>query len=327
MKSSILRLLFLIFGLWIAGLAAAQRAAFVTVTPERSYGDPYTGDMVSNGIITPLDQDMNNFYIRNADGVIEILLEADAKIGLQTRVQRGGFESGEVICHVADQVHRFELPKVLYVRRNFQDATAVRAYLAKGFKPIFDGKLYVDPIPDHLPTEQEPWISGRFVRENGRFMDVKVGDHIYQIGTQGHDGQHRIMGLLERTDIQPFTQQAFVHGHMQGDVFHASEVALRLLEDPAGKDDPALPRYLFIGDSIAGNYDKALRAALKGRLNVYHPPTNCGPVRRGVQHIVQWLGAYYQPGMQWDVISFNFGHWDSNNTKEEYQGGLEAVVL
>jgi len=326
MQSSILRLLFLVCGVWIAGLAAAQRADFVTVTPERSYGDPYTGDMVSNGIITPLDQDMKNFYIRNADGVIEILLDADAKIGLQTRVQRGGFESGEVVCHVADQVHRFELPKVLYVRRNFQDATAVRAYLAKGFRPIFDGKLYVDPIPDHLPTEQEPWISGRFVRENGRFMDVKVGDDIYQIGTQGHDGQHRIMGLLKQADIQPFTQQAFVHGHMAGDVFHASEVALRLLEDPAGKDDPALPRYLFIGDSISGNYDKALRAALKGRLNVYHPPTNCGPVRKGVQNIVQWLGAYDQPGMQWDVISFNFGHWDSNNTKEEYQAGLEAVI-
>jgi hypothetical protein len=326
MQCSILRLLLLVHGVWLIGLATAQESHFVTVTAERSYGDPYTGDMISNGIITPIDQDMNNFYIRNADGVIEILLEADAKIGLQARVQTGGFESGEVVCKVAEQVHRFELPKVLYVRRNFQDATAVSDYLAKGSKPIFDGKLYAEPIPDHLPTEQEPWISGRFVRENGRFMDVKVGDDMYQIGTQGHDGQHRIMGLLKRTDIQPFTQQAFVHGHMEGDVFHASEVALRLLEDPAGKDDPALPRYLFIGDSISGNYDKALRAALKGRLNVYHPPTNCGPVRKGAQNIVQWLGAYDQPGMQWDVISFNFGHWDSRNTKKEYQAGLEAVI-
>ncbi len=326
MQCSILRLLFLVPGLWSTVLATAQESDFLTVVAERSYGDPYTGDLVSNGIITPLDQDMSNFYIRNADGVIEILLEADAKIGLQSRVQKGGFESGEVLCQVADQVRRFELPEVLYVRRNFQDAAAVRDYLAKGSKPIFDGKLYVDPVPDHLPTEQEPWISGRFVRENGRFMDVNVGDDIYQIGTQGHDGQHRIMGLLKRVDIQPFIQQAFVHGHMEGDVFHASEVALRLLEDPAVKDDPALPRYLFIGDSISGNYDKALRAALKGRLNVYHPPTNCGPVRKGVHNIVQWLGAYDQPGLQWDVISFNFGHWDSKNTQEEYQAGLETVI-
>ena len=178
MQCSILKVLFLIGVVWITGLATAQKPEFVTVTAERSYGDPYTGDMVSNGIITPIDQDWNNFYIRNADGVIEILLEADAKIGLQSRVQKGGFESGEVVCQVANQVHRFELPKVLYVRRNFQDAAAVRDYLAKGSKPIFDGKLYVDPIPDHLPTEQEPWISGRLVRENGRFMDVKVGDKV-----------------------------------------------------------------------------------------------------------------------------------------------------
>ena len=108
MQCSILRLLVLVHGAWISGLVTAQESDFVTVTPERSYGDPYTGDMVSNGIITPLDQDMNKFYIRNADGVIEVLLEADAKIGLQSRVQRGGFESGEVVCQVAGQVHRFE---------------------------------------------------------------------------------------------------------------------------------------------------------------------------------------------------------------------------
>jgi hypothetical protein len=326
MKSSILKTILVIHAMWVSSSAMSQESRFQTVVQERSYGDPYTGDMISNGVITPLDQDMHNFYIRNADGVIEVQLDADAMVGLQSRVQRGGFEAGEVVCQLGNVVREFDLPPVLYVRRNFRDAAAVRDYLAKGSKPIFDGKLYVDPVPDHVPTEKEPWVSGRFMRENGRFMDVKVGDEIYQIGTQGHDGQHRIMGLLKTADIQPFIQQAFVHGHMQGDVFHASEVALRLLENPEGKDDPALPRYLFIGDSISGNYDKALRAALKGQLNIYHPPTNCGPVRKGVRNIVQWLGAYDQPGRQWDVISFNFGHWDSKNTKEEYQADLETVI-
>ncbi|MDA7864975.1 SGNH/GDSL hydrolase family protein [bacterium] len=327
MKNSIFKTFFLIHAMWVSSSAMSQESRFSTVLQERSYGDPYTGDMVSNGVITPLDQDMKKFYIRNADGVIEVQLDADAMIGLQSRVQRGGFEAGEVVCQLGDVVRKFDLPPVLYVRRNFKDAAAVREYQAKGLKPIFDGKLYVDKVPDHLPTEKEPWISGRFMRENGRFMDVKVGDDIYQIGTQGHDGQHRIMGLLKPAEIQPFVQQAFVHGHMQGDVFHASEVVLRLLENPAGKDDPNLPRYLFIGDSISGNYDKALRVALKSRMNIYHPPTNCGPVRKGVQNVVQWLGAYDRPGRQWDVISFNFGHWDSKNTKEEYQADLEEVIL
>jgi hypothetical protein len=158
-------------------------------------------------------------------------------------------------------------------------------------------------------------------------MDVQIGDKVFQIGTQGHDGQHRIMGLLVQKDIQPFVQQAFVHGEMKGDVFHASEVCLRMLEDSKAKDDPGLGRYLFIGDSISGNYDKALRTALKGKLNIYHPPTNCGPVRKGVENIVQWLGAYDQPGLGWDVISFNFGQWDSGNTRTRYQEDLEKVIF
>jgi hypothetical protein len=67
------------------------RADYLTIKEERSYADPATGDWVTNGVITPLDQEMRNFYIRNADGAIEVLLEKDAQIGLQSRVQNGGF--------------------------------------------------------------------------------------------------------------------------------------------------------------------------------------------------------------------------------------------
>lgn len=326
MRRGILRFLILMTWLTPAVSLTAQEPTYQTVTEERSYADPPTGDQVSNGVITPLDQQMRNFYIRNSDGVIEVKLDDNAIIGLQSRVQRGGFESGKVECKVGHNIQHFDLPKKLYVRRNFKDADAVRAFIKKGAKPIFDGKLYVKPIPDHLPTEDEPWISGRFLKENGRFMDVQIGDKVYQIGTQGHDGQHRIMGLMTRADIRPFTQQAFVHGQLRDGVFHASEVGIRLLEDASGQDDPTLGRYLFIGDSISGNYDKALRAALKGQLNVYHPPTNCGAVRKGVANVVQWLGAFDQTGLEWDIISFNFGHWDSGSTKEAYQANLEKVI-
>jgi len=306
--------------------AFAQETQYSTVVPERSYADPLTGDFVSNGVITPLDQEMWNFYIRNGDGAIEVRLTDDALIGLQSRVQRGGFEARRVDFAVGSQEFSYELPKELYVKRTFKDAAAVRQYLDRGMKPIFDGKLYVQRIEDHLPTESEPWISGRFLKENGRFMDVRIGDRVLQIGTQGYDGQHRIMGLLTHKDIKPFVQQAFVHGQMKADVFHAHEVGIRMLEDASARDDPRLGRYLFIGDSISGNYDKALRAALKGKLNVYHPPTNCGPVRKGVANIAQWLGAYDQPGYEWDIISFNFGQWDSGNTRAKYQADLEKVI-
>ncbi len=303
-----------------------EEQAFSTVVEERSYADPPTGDLVSNGVITPLDQEMRNFYIRNADGAIEVRLDDNVRVGLQSRVQRGGFEARKVEFGVGEKQFSYDLPKDLYVKRTFKDAAAVQTWIDRGRKPIMDGKLYVEPIADHLPTTEEPWISGKFIKENGRFMEVKIGDENFQIGTQGYDGMHRIMGLLSQKDITPFVQQAFVHGGMDGNVFVASEVALRMLEDSKAQDDPSLGRYLFIGDSISGNYDKALRTALKGMLNLYHPPTNCGPVGKGVTNIVQWLGAYDQPGLGWDVISFNFGHWDSKNTKEQYQSDLEKVI-
>ncbi len=299
---------------------------YQTVKEEKSYADPPTGDQVTNGVITPLDQEMRNFYIRNADGAIEVLLQKNVQIGLQSRVQKGGFEARKVEFGMGEKKFVYKLPKDLYIKRTFKDAQAVRNWEERGRRPILDGKLYLEPIADHLPSSDEPWISGKFIRENGRFMDVQIGDAIYQVGTQGHDGQHRIMGLLGQKDIQPFVQQAFVHGKMKGDVFYASEVCLRMLEDSRSQDDPKLGRYLFIGDSISGNYDRALRTALKGKLNIYHPPTNCGPVRKGVENIVQWLGAYDQPGLGWDVISFNFGQWDSANTKSRYQEDLEKVI-
>jgi hypothetical protein len=249
-----------------------------------------------------------------ADGAIEVLLEENVQIGLQSRVQRGGFEARRIEFKMGDKQFSYDLPQNLYVKRTFKDAEAIRQWEERGRRPIMDGKLYLDPISDQLPTLEKPWIAGRFIREHGRFMEVQIGEEVFQIGTQGHDGQHRIMGLLSQKDIKPFVQQAFVHGKMEGDVFHAEEVCLRMLEDSKTQDDPTLGRYLFIGDSISGNYDKALRTALMGKLNIYHPPTNCGPVRKGVENIVQWLGAYDQPGLGWDVISFNFGQWDSANT-------------
>ena len=310
----------------LLGIPSILSADYLTIKEERSYADPPTGDWVTNGVITPLDQEMRNFYVRNADGAIEVLLKEDVQIGLQSRVQRGGFEERKVEFTMGGKRFSFDLPKNLYVKRTFKDAEAVRKWEERGRRPIFDGKLYLEPIADHLPSPGEPWISGQFMGENGRFMDVQIGEEIFQIGTQGHDGQHRIMGLLGRKDIKPFVQQAFVHGEMRGDVFHASEICLRMLEDSKAQDDPNLGRYLFIGDSISGNYDRALRTALKGKLNVYHPPTNCGPVRKGVENIVQWLGAYDQPGLGWDVISFNFGQWDSANTKSRYQSDMEKVI-
>ena len=315
-------ILTLVFSL--ACLVSAQDSAWSTIIEESGVGGP-TGDYTTNGVITPLDQEMRNFYVRNSDGAIEVKLD-DALVGLQTRIQRGGFEARKVEFGIGGQKFSYNLPQKLYVKRTFKDAKTVEAFLKHRERGAYFGKIYTTPIEDHLPTAQEPWIAGRVLKENGKFIDVGVGDEVFKISTTGHDGQHRFMGLLTHKDIKPFVQQAFVHGYMKDNVFHANEVGIRMLEDAKAKDDPNLGRYLFIGDSISGNYDKALRAALKGKLNLYHPPTNCGSSSKGVANIGQWLGAFDQPGLGWDIISFNFGHWDSKNNKENYQANLETII-
>ena len=112
------RILYLLLFSLVPSFAFGQ---FFTVKEERSYADPLTGDWVTNGVITPLDQEMRNFYIRNADGAIEILLTEDAQIGLQSRVQKGGFEERKVKFEMGDKQFSYDLPQNLFVKRCFNE--------------------------------------------------------------------------------------------------------------------------------------------------------------------------------------------------------------
>src|SRR6056300_1413850 len=98
----------------LLGIPSFLSADYLTVKEEQSYADPLTGDWVTNGVITPLDQEMRNFYIRNADGAIEVLLTEDSKIGLQSRVQKGGFEERKVKFEMGDKQFSYDLPKNLF---------------------------------------------------------------------------------------------------------------------------------------------------------------------------------------------------------------------
>ncbi|MCY3868337.1 MAG: SGNH/GDSL hydrolase family protein [Gemmatimonadetes bacterium] len=71
------------------------------------------------------------------------------------------------------------------------------------------------------------------------------------------------------------------------------------------EDEPGLPRVLIIGDSISIGYTVPVRELLKGKANLYRPLTNCGPTKRGVEEIENWLGDG-----SWDVIHFNWGLHD-----------------
>jgi hypothetical protein len=76
--------------------------------------------------------------------------------------------------------------------------------------------------------------------------------------------------------------------------------------------DPKLPNVLIIGDSISMGYTPALRTALQGKANVFHPmrpdgklPVNCLATAVGLKDLDKWLGS-----TKWSVIHFNWGLHD-----------------
>lgn len=71
------------------------------------------------------------------------------------------------------------------------------------------------------------------------------------------------------------------------------------------EDDPKLPRVLIIGDSISMGYTPIVRAMMKDKANIHHPPENCAWSSHGLEKLDQWLGD-----KKWDVITFNFGLHD-----------------
>ncbi len=98
--------------------------------------------------------------------------------------------------------------------------------------------------------------------------------------------------------------------------------------------DPKLPNALVLGDSLSIGYTLPLRRLLKSSYNTYRAtqksgaPVNCETSTKGVEEIDSWLGKG-----KWSVITFNFGHWDTNRVNgkivtplETYQSNLQKIV-
>lgn len=312
-----------ILALWImAGFSA------LTAGELRSLKTAKDGRQRLYGLVSPLDQEGRNFYLLNADGQIEIRLAPDASVGLLFRERNIKRQLEERKLSIRSTGQRFDLPEQLYVKVVFKNRGAARNAVKNG--SFRDGMLYAAPLPDHLPTKDEPWLSGPLTGlEAGHITPKKivtVDGKRFTGSTSGHNHAEQIAGLFDHTAIRPFVNEASIYGTLRGEVFVASHVLLRPIPDQTAKDDPNLPRYLFIGDSISGNYGPALRKALAGTFNVHHPPTNCGPSGKGKNQMKAWLGGYREDGRHWDVISFNFGHWDAGNTKASYQANLEKII-
>jgi len=189
-------------------------------------------------------------------------------------------------------------------------------------------RLFFDQIPEseQLPSKSDPRFLGIW-NPSTKPRTLSVLEKNYEISLKkGGQANALLFNLLSTDDCKPFINRATVIGRKEGGVIIADEIHLTPIGDQAAGDDPSLPRYLFIGDSISGNYTAGLREHLKGKFNLHHPPTNCGSSSKGKENIVEWLGAYQKEGRGWDVISFNFGHWDASTDKESYQSNLEAII-
>jgi acyl-CoA thioesterase-1 len=287
-----------------------------------------------SGIIIPRDN--KGMYVRNDEGQFEVSWTPRTRVALMSNTRQfknladGKFNYA---IHSSKEVVTFAVPpgpitgiktskKGGQLEKALREATEEKWLAEHGLSLHFG----VKPNKEQLASPDDPRFIGtwdpttkpRTLSINGEKLEISL--------KKGGQATIPLYGILTVKDLKPFVNQAAVFGKRQGDVIVAEEIRMRPIGDQAALDDPDLPRYLFIGDSISGNYDKGLRAALAGKFNLHHPPTNCGPSGNGAKNIVNWLGAYDQPGRHWDVISFNHGHWDAGNDKATYQANLEKVI-
>lgn len=77
---------------------------------------------------------------------------------------------------------------------------------------------------------------------------------------------------------------------------------------PPTPPNSSLPQYLAIGDSITYGQFKYLYSDLKDMAEAHLVTRNVGPTGEGRKCIDIWVGEDLE---RWDVISYNFGAWDT----------------
>jgi hypothetical protein len=290
-------------------------------------------DVTVEGLIIPRDNE--GMYVRNPDGQFEIEWSKETKFALEVNTRLFKGLKGNVLHYqvqASKEVLRFTLPKgpvtgIVGVRSKGQLEKRLQEAHGENWIGEYGLRLF---FGENRPQQIAYLDDLRFIGlwdSSAKPRTLTILGKKYECSLKkGGQTKALLFNVLGTGDCKPFVNRARVVGQRKGDVIHAKEIHLQPIGDQSASDDPKLPRYLFIGDSISGNYDKGLREFLAGKFNLHHPPANCGPSAKGRSSIVEWLGAYDQKGRHWDVISFNHGHWDSKNDKASYQENLEKII-
>ncbi|MBT3201047.1 MAG: SGNH/GDSL hydrolase family protein [Phycisphaerales bacterium] len=300
--------------------------AFIVVLAQISI----TAGQTVSGLVIPLDD--HSMYVRDSVGKqIEVKWTAKTRVAIRLNYRKVETVLNNTIRYNIDASREkmvIALPKAqAMARRTFRRDKELGDAKSEKWMSSHGLQIYYGKPP---AGEEKTSLSGKFTFAQGRSKPASMlaDGRKYEISMKkGGQTQVLIYDVWTTKNCKPFVNQAAVIGSYKGETLIADEIHLTPIGDQTSLDDPKLPRYLFIGDSISGNYDKGLRAALKGKFNLHHPPTNCGPSSSGRKNILSWLGAYKQKGRHWDVISFNHGHWDAGRTcKTDYQANLEYII-
>jgi len=278
------------------------------------------------------------FRLRGRFGTLPVKLTDDTVLGYQCfrslnvekRLIKVSF-FGFSIPALAEKMIEKNLPQDLYVKKTYypaQDAEQSWKRELEGGEIRFIDGIYATSLGLHIPTKDEPYLCAKI----DGVVDPKAKHKKYYAVVDGKKVQFGlgiypfVWAVVTKGEIKPYATEAKVFGERDDGVVTAQQVAIRPVGDPVQYEDSRLPRYMFIGDSISVGYNSGLRRILEGKVNLYHPPTNCGGSGKGAGQIDSWLGAHEEPGRGWDAISFNFGHWDAASSKELYQRNLEEVI-
>ena len=317
----------------IVYLGLSTILASCTCLPVLSQQETGNTNVTVEGLIIPRDN--KGMYVRNPEGQFEIEWNDSTKVALEVNTRQFRNFRGTALrygIHSSSQKIDFPIPRgpvtgVITLRGSNGVARALQVAQDENWIPEHGLRLYFgEKRREQLPTRADPRFVGRW-DPTSKPRTLSIDGKKYEVSLKkGGQTNALLFNLLGTDACQPFINRAQVIGKKKGNLIVAQEIHLQPIGDQAANDDPQLPRYLFIGDSISGNYNNGLRKALQGKFNIHHPPTNCGPSGKGKESIIDWLGAYQQTGRHWDVISFNFGHWDAGKDKASYQANLEAVI-
>ncbi len=235
------------------------------------------------------------------------------RIELPISAPDGVFENNEFT--------QYDLPDPLFIKATFPHSTAMQKAMKANVKRLVTFELGVPT--DQVDPDDELSFTGQLkAGSEPDKMRLMIGSRAYEVVLGNRDA--RLLGF-SILDLLPFRTDVFVQGEFEGEELFADEILFMPVGDALEREQVDLPRCLFLGDVISFNYQRPLREALDSLVNLHHPPENC----RGSENwksIPRWMGAYRKEGRGWDVITFNFGLWDVDLTKQQYQENLRNAI-